>query len=189
MDVVAYDPIPKENAGFKYVTLDVLLAQSDVISLHCPLTEETRHIIGKDAFEKMKPGVILINTSRGALIDSEALVKALQSEKVRAAGLDVYEEEGDFFYEDFSNAVIRDELLSLLVTFPNVIITSHQAFLTAEALKNIAETTLANMKAFFTDSPLENEICYYCKSGGRSADCPHAKEGRCFKNAASIPNT
>ena len=109
MKVIAYDLYPAKDSGIDYVELDTLLAESDVISLHCPLTEQTNHIVNADAFTKMKPGVYIINTSRGALIDSEALLKALNDGTVRGAGLDVYEEEADFFFEDFSGTIIKDD--------------------------------------------------------------------------------
>lgn len=180
MKVIAYDPYPNKNLPIDYVELDELFTQSDVISLHCPLSDGTYHILNKDSFDKMKSGVVILNTSRGALIDSEALLKALQSEKVGAAGLDVYEEEAELFFEDLSNEIIKDEVLSLLNSLPNVIITSHQAFLTNEALSNIAQTTIDNMSAFFEGGKLDNEVCYYCQQGGAKPDCKKAINGRCF---------
>lgn len=158
MEVIAYDLYPIEGQGIKYVTLEELFAKSDVISLHCPLTEQTDGIINAESIAKMKKGVTLINTSRGRLIESEALLDALRDEHVRAAGLDVYEEETDLFYEDRSNTIIKDEVLSLLVSMPNVLITSHQAFLTEEALSNIASVTISNIKKFFEQHVLENEV-------------------------------
>lgn len=160
MNVLAYDVVPAADSGIRYVSFEELCAQSDIISLHCPLTPETHHIINRDSFGLMKDGVMLINTSRGALVESGALVGALKSGKVGGAGLDVYEEESDFFYEDFSNTVIQDDTLARLVSLHNVIVTSHQAFLTKEALFNIAETTLGNLKDFFEGRPLANEISY-----------------------------
>lgn len=180
MNVVAYDPYPAQGLGINYVPLDTLFAQSDIISLHCPLTESTHHIINAQSIEKMKDGVTILNTSRGALIESEALLKALKDHKIGAAGLDVYEEESALFFEDFSGSVIQDDVLQLLVSLPNVIVTSHQAFLTNEALKNIAETTVKNLEDFFAGRPLENEICYLCRTGGVGSDCPRNKNGRCF---------
>ena len=158
MEIIAYDPYPSKDADICYVNFDELLRRSDIISLHCPLTENTKYILNKEAFTKMKPGVFIINTSRGALIDSAALLDALNSEQVGGAGLDVYEEEADLFFEDFSNEIILDDILSLLVSRPNVLITSHQAFLTAEALKNIAQTTFDNLDEFFDGVELTNEI-------------------------------
>lgn len=160
MHIIAYDPHPNKNAGYPYVSLETLLAQSDVISLHCPLTAQSYHLLNREAFSKMKRGVFIINTSRGALIDSEALLDALNQGIVRAAGLDVYEEEAGYFYEDRSHALIDDDVLALLVSRPNVLITSHQAFLTQEALNNIAETTLRNFDEFFENRPLSHEVMY-----------------------------
>jgi D-lactate dehydrogenase len=160
MNILAYDPYPAKKADFEYVTLDTLLSQSDVISLHCPLTEETIRILDENAFIKMKPGVFIINTSRGALVDSAALLSALNSKKVRGACLDVYKEEASLFFEDFSGSIIHDDLLALLISHPNVILTSHQAFLTEEALRNIAATTLQNLDEFFTGRPLTNGVTY-----------------------------
>ena len=180
MKVIAYDLFPAENAGIDYVPLDELLRQSDVISLHCPLTEQTQHILNADAFSKMKSGVFLINTSRGALIDSEALLEALKKGTVRGAGLDVYEEEADLFFEDFSGTIIKDDVLSLLVSSPNVIVTSHQAFLTEEALSNIAQTTLQNLDEFFSGVQLTNEVCYYCDAGKAKEGCRKTRKERCF---------
>ena len=125
----------------------------------------------------MKDGVVIINTSRGALIESESLLEALKSHKVGAAGLDVYEEESELFFEDFSNVIIQDDVLARLVSLPNVIVTSHQAFLTQEALKHIAETTLNNLKAYFEGGPLPNEICYQCK---KLNGCKKNHTERCF---------
>lgn len=171
MNVLAFDPYPAKDNDIEYVELDELFAKSDIISLHCPLTEQTNHIINAESFGKMKDGVYIINTSRGALIDSEALLRALKEEKVGAAGLDVYEEESDIFYEDFSNSIIKDDILAMLVSLPNVIITSHQAFLTNEALKNIAETTLKNLSDYFDGKATNNEICYHCESKTVGGNC------------------
>lgn len=158
MRVLAYDPYPIENKKIEYVELDRLFAESDVISLHCPLTEQTSRIIREETIQKMKRGVTIINTSRGALIESEDLLKALREEYIGAAGLDVYEEETELFYEDCSNTIIKDEVLSLLVSMPNVLITSHQAFLTQEALDNIAYVTIQNIRSYFEKNILENEV-------------------------------
>lgn len=157
MNLLAYDPYPIQNADFMYVPLTDLLTRSDVISLHCPLTEQSYHILNREAFSKMKKGAMIINTSRGQLIDSQALLDALENETVRGAGLDVYEEEADFFFEDKSDTGVRDNTLALLVSRPNVILTSHQAFLTEEALTNIAQTTLENLDRFFSGDWLPNE--------------------------------
>lgn len=162
MKTVAYDLFPAEGSDIDYRSIDELLSVSDVISLHCPLTPETHHLLDAAAFEKMKDGVFIVNTSRGALIDSEALLSALNSEKVRGAGLDVYEEEAEVFYEDRSGTVIGDDVLSLLVSHPNVVITSHQGFFTEEALDSIARTTTENIRDFFAGRELENEVCFRC---------------------------
>ena len=180
MEVLAFDAFPNPALGLPYVTMNELLEKSDVVSLHCPLTNETRHMIGAESLARMKPTAMLINTSRGALVDSRALLEALQKGKLGAAGLDVYEEESDLFFEDKSGELMDDEVLSLLLTLPNVLVTSHQAFLTDEALRAIAQTTLESIRAYFAGQPLTNEICYYCQQGGPSADCHRKKEGRCF---------
>lgn len=158
MHVLAYDPYPVPNASFPYVPLEELLAKSDIISLHCPLTEQTRHLINKDTIARMKDGVYLLNTSRGMLVESESLLDALKNGKIAGAGLDVYEEETEFFFEDRSDMVQRDTLLSLLVSMPNVVLTSHQAFLTNEALHNIAQVTLDNLDAYFKDGTVRNAV-------------------------------
>lgn len=158
MKVIAYDPYPAEESGIEYVPLDTLFRESDVISLHCPLTESSHHIIDREALGKMKDGAFLLNTSRGALVDSEALLEALTAGKLRGAALDVYEEEANLFYEDMSDKIIKDDTLALLVSRPNVLITSHQAFLTEEALDNIASVTIQNFDEFFAGKPLTNEI-------------------------------
>ena len=160
MNVIAYDPYPAEGHDIEYVELDKLLTESDVISLHCPLTSSTRYIINEASLSKVKDGVIILNTSRGQLIDSDALLQALKDKRVGGAGLDVYEEETDMFFEDYSGSVIQDDILALLVTMPNVIITSHQAFLTNEALNKIAEVTLFNLKQFFNGEALQNAVVY-----------------------------
>ena len=162
MEVLGYDLYPDEafarEVGMRYVTLDELYAQSDIISLHCPLTEQTRYLIDSSAIERMKPGVVLINTGRGQLIHSQALIDGLKEKKIDAAGLDVYEEEGDYFYEDKSDKIIDDDTLARLLSFNNVIVTSHQGFFTREALANIAETTLSNIRDFTEGRPLANEV-------------------------------
>lgn len=176
MNIIAYDPYPAPNSGIDYVELNELFSRSDIISLHCPLTESTRHILNKDAFDRMKKGVFILNTSRGALIDSTALLDALNDGTVRGAGLDVYEEESDIFFEDHSDKIVRDDVLSLLVSRPNVIITSHQAFLTDEALQNIAAVTLENLDEFFGGRPLTHEITYNAKSGGVKEHSTYVKK-------------
>lgn len=158
MKIIAYDPYPVFDKGIDYVGFDELCRRSDVISLHCPLTNDTWHMLNGDAFDEMRDGVYIINTSRGALIDSEALLESIKSGRVGGAGLDVYEEESDFFYEDVSDEVIDDDTLEMLLSQPNVIVTSHQAFLTKEALRAIADETLSNLRCFFDKIPSENEI-------------------------------
>ena len=158
MKRLAYDPYPSPDADFDYVPLETLLQQSDVISLHCPLTRETYQLLNADTLAQTKKGVIVLNTSRGKLIDSEALLNALNCGQVKAAGLDVYEEEEDIFFEDVSDTPVQDETLALLVSRPNVIMTSHQAFFTEEALYHIAAVTLSNLDAFFSGRVLPNEI-------------------------------
>ena len=162
MNILAYDKFPAENSGLHYVDLPELFEKSDIISLHCPLTEETRHIINADSIAKMKKGVTIINTSRGGLINTEDLINGIKEKKVGAACLDVYEEEGDLFYEDFSGHIVQDDKLVRLIAMPNVIVTSHQAFLTNEALDNIAATTVNNMTRFFSGDPdTTTEVCYH----------------------------
>lgn len=180
MEVLAHDAFPNPNLGVKYVEMDELLQKSDILSLHCPLTPETHHLIGAENLAKMKSTATIINTSRGALVDSRALLEALQKGRLGAAGLDVYEEEGDLFFEDKSFQLMEDEVLSLLLTLPNVLITSHQAFLTDEALQAIARTTLDSVRSFFAGAPLENEICYRCQPGGPTDGCHKSQTGRCF---------
>lgn len=177
MNVLAYDPYPVQNSNINYTDLDTIFKESHIISLHCPLTKESHHLINKDSIEKMHDGVVILNTSRGAIIESHALLQGLKDKKIGAAGLDVYEEESTFFYEDYSDNIINDDILSLLVSMPNVIVTSHQAFLTNEALQNIAQTTIENLQAFFNNEPLKNEICYHCESGEVTSEC-----GKCGKN-------
>lgn len=160
--IVAYDVRPNEEliaqTGAQYAKLPDLLATSDILSLHVPLMEATHHIIGEEAIHQMKRGAYLINTSRGGLVDAQALIEGLKSGQVGAAGLDVYEEEADVFFEDHSDDILQDDILARLLTFPNVIITSHQAFLTTEALSNIAETTMANLTAHQKGEALMNEV-------------------------------
>lgn len=178
MNVLAYDKFPAaqlaDNDTVKYVTLDELFAKSDIISLHCPLTDDTHHIINSDSLAKCKRGVVILNTSRGALVDAEALLAGIKSRHVGAACLDVYEEESDFFFKDYSGHIMEDDILARLISMPNVIVTSHQAFLTDEALSNIAETTVKNIVGFFETKQCPNELCYRC---GSAEDC---KDGKCF---------
>lgn len=178
MKVLAYDKYRAEGLDngdtIRYVELDELFENSDIISLHCPLTEETNHIIDENALEKCKKGVVILNTSRGALVDAEALLTGIKSRKVGAACLDVYEEESDIFFEDNSGHIMEDDTLARLISMPNVIVTSHQAFLTEEALENIAETTVNNLVTFFETKQCPNELCYRC---GTAEDC---KIGKCF---------
>jgi D-lactate dehydrogenase len=158
--VLLYDVLPSEalrDTG-QYVPLDELLAQSDMITLHCPLSHETRHMICGSAIERMKPGVMLINTSRGALVDSQAAIDGLKSGRIGYLGLDVYEEESDLFFEDLSGQVIQDDLFVRLATFPNVLITSHQAFFTRTALAEIARVTMANLAAFERGETTAHEL-------------------------------
>ena len=178
MKVLCYDKFPAtglDNGNtVRYVELDELFANSDIISLHCPLTEETYHIIDEGALAKCKKGVVLLNTSRGALVDAEALLAGIKSRKVGAACLDVYEEESDLFFEDNSGHILEDDTLARLISMPNVIVTSHQAFLTEEALSNIAETTVNNIVEMIATGSCPNELCY---RGGNTEDC---KTGKCF---------
>ena len=178
MKVIAYDLFPAKDSGIDYVPLDELLERSDIISLHCPLTDETRHMIDTPAIEKMKKGVVLVNTSRGGLIDAEALLDGIKARKIGAACLDVYEEEADMFFEDRSGHIMDDELLSRLISMPNVIVTSHQAFLTEEALNNIAETTVNNiLSCFRNDGICDNELCYRCDN---IEQCRKERKQKCF---------
>lgn len=180
MEVLAYDPYPNEKAardtGFRYAPIEDVYRRSHVLSLHCPLTPETHHMINAGSIALMREGVVLINTGRGKLIRTSDLIKGLKSHKIGAAGLDVYEEEEDYFFEDFSSRMVDDDQLARLLTFPNVLVTSHQAFFTREALTSIAETTLDNVRRFLAGEPLPNEICYRC---GEEI-CRKATEGRCF---------
>ncbi|MEN9216167.1 MAG: 2-hydroxyacid dehydrogenase [Gloeomargarita sp. HHBFW_bins_162] len=166
--ILGYDAYPNPNfpkfKNAEYVTLDDLYAQADIISLHCPLLPETYHLINREALAKMKNGVILINVSRGALIDTEAMIEGLKSQKIGALGLDVYEEEEDLFFQDLSMKIIQDDVFQRLLTFPNVIVTGHQAFFTHEALTDIATTTIGNISDFAAGRPCPHEIRYTPKS-------------------------
>lgn len=152
------DPSPATDAGIQFTDLDELYRRADIISLHVPLTPRTRHLVNAEALAAMKPGVVLINTGRGALVDTRALIAALKRGHLGGAGLDVYEEEEGVFFSDLSGQVLQDDVLARLLTFPNVLITSHQGFLTHEALANIAETTLESVRAFAHGEPLPNEV-------------------------------
>ena len=162
MNVLAHDkfqsPEVESLENVKYVTMDELLEKSDIISLHCPLTEETYHMIDENAINKCKEGVVIINTSRGALVDADSLLAGIKSKKIGAACLDVYEEEAEWFFEDNSEHIMQDDTLARLISMPNVIVTSHQAFLTEEALANIAKTTLKNICDFFQKGSCSNKI-------------------------------
>ena len=162
MNILAYDKFPAKDSGLHYVDLPELFEKSDIISLHCPLTEETKHLINANSIAMMKKGVTILNTSRGGLINTEDLINGIKEKKVGAACLDVYEEEGDFFYEDFSGHIVQDDKLVRLIAMPNVIVTSHQAFLTNEALDNIAMTTVNNLVKFFEGNPdSSTEVVYH----------------------------
>ena len=169
VNVIAYDPFPKNELSielnFTYVPLEEIYMKSDIISLHCPLNHETEYIINENTINKMKKGVMIINTGRGKLINTQDLINGLKSKKIGSAGLDVYEEEADYFFEDYSGEVLNDDTLARLLTFNNVIITSHQAFFTKEALNNIAETTLLSIKELKEGLKLSNEIAYICENG------------------------
>ncbi len=159
--LLAFDPQPNETCrglNVRYVELPELLAESEIITLHCPLTPESHHLIDADAFARMRDGVVLINTSRGGLIDTRAAIEALKRRKLGALGLDVYEEEADLFYADLSDQVIQDDVFARLLTFPNVLITAHQAFFTHEALTQIAETTIANLAAMARGEPIRENL-------------------------------
>ena len=162
MEILAYDLYPDEayaaREGITYVGLDELYSRSDIISLHCPLTDQTRYMIGDVAISHMKPGVVLINTGRGQLIHTEALIDGLKEKRIGAAGLDVYEEEAAYFYEDTSDRIMDDDVLARLLSFNNVIVTSHQGFFTREAVDNIARITMLNISEFEVHKPLTNEV-------------------------------
>ena len=177
MNVIAYDLFPAADSNINYVSLEELFKQSDIISLHCPLTPETKYIINKDSINLMKKGVAIINTSRGGLINSEDLLQGIKDRKIGTVCLDVYEEESDIFFEDKSGHIMNDPILLQLIAMPNVIITSHQAFLTKEALNNIADTTTNNILNFFNDGSNENEICYHCASINT---CRKKRNIKCF---------
>ncbi|MDG5815086.1 2-hydroxyacid dehydrogenase [Chitinispirillales bacterium ANBcel5] len=180
MNVLAFDVYPDKQFAsenqVEYTDLDDLYKRSDIISLHCPLTPENVYMINDDSIRKMKDNVMIINTGRGKLINTQDLIKGLKSKKIGSAGLDVYEEESEYFFEDFSGEAISDDVLARLLTFPNVLITSHQAFFTKEALESIAVTTLNNIRRYHQEHQLPNEICYQCNEG----KCTRKESGRCF---------
>ncbi len=180
MRILAYDKFPNKalaESGVSYVSLDTLWEQCDILSLHCPLSAETTHLINADTIRRMKKGVVILNTSRGGLIDSEALLEGIKARQVGAACLDVYEEESDVFFHDFSGHIVADDTLARLISMPNVIVTSHQAFLTKEALENIADTTFGNILQFLRDGYSENELCYKCS---QLETCPRSHQRKCF---------
>ncbi len=159
--LIAYDPQQNPGCislGVEYIPLEELTAVSDIITLHCPLNQQTRHLIDTAAVARMKQGVMLINTSRGAVIDTLAVIEGLKSSKIGHLGLDVYEQEGDLFFQDLSDQVIQDDVFERLLTFPNVLITGHQGFFTDEALSSIAQTTLQNISVFERDGVCQNEV-------------------------------
>jgi len=168
LEVLVYDKFPDtefaKTAGCSYVPLNELFLKSDIITLNCPLTKETEYLINADSISLMKKGVMLVNTGRGKLIKTSDLIEGLKSGMIGSAGLDVYEEESQYFFEDLSDRVLADDVLARLLTFNNVIITSHQGFFTREALHNIAETTLKNIDDFFAGRKLENEVCFNCQN-------------------------
>ena len=180
MKVLAYDKFPNarlEEKGVRYTGLEEIWKESDIISLHCPLTDETSHMINSGSISRMKKGVVILNTSRGALIDSEALLEGIKNRQVGAACLDVYEEESNIFFHDFSGHIVEDDTLARLISMPNVIVSSHQAFLTKEALENIAETTFENIRSFLAEGVSANELCYKC---GRLRECGGKHPEKCF---------
>ncbi|MCT4611916.1 MAG: 2-hydroxyacid dehydrogenase [Clostridia bacterium] len=180
MRVLAYDKFPNEEAaeklGYEYVDLTDLLEKSDIISLNCPLTKETYHMINEQTLSFMKPNAMVVNTGRGRLINTKDLIEALKSGKIGSAALDVYEEENEYFFEDFSSEIIEDDMLARLISLPNVLLTSHQAFFTNEAITNIARVTLENIKEYADDKAYTNEVCYRCKK----EKCTKNEKGRCF---------
>lgn len=182
MNVLAYDPHPDPDfareIGCTFTDLDTIFAQSDVISLNCPLTKETEYLINEQNIAKMKDGVMILNTGRGKLINTLDLIEGLKTGKIGSAGLDVYEEESDYFYEDLSDSVVVDDTLARLLSFNNVIVTSHQGFFTREALTKIAEVTLQNIRDFEEGKSLENEICYQCLESG--TNCRKKQGKQCF---------
>lgn len=182
MRVLLNDPYVDENfaaqTGCEYADRETLLHEADIISLNCPLTKETEYLINSSTIELMKAGVMIINTGRGKLINTKDLIDGLKARKIGSAGLDVYEEESQYFFEDHSDKILTDDVLARLISFPNVVVTSHQAFFTAEALSEIAAVTLRGMDSFSRNETLENEICYQCMNMG--SKCPRNLTGKCF---------
>ena len=158
MNIICYDLYPDKELDVTYTTIDDLFEKSDIISLHCPLTKENYHMINEDTISRMKKGVVILNTSRGSLIDAEALLEGIKAKKIGAACLDVYEEESELFFEDHSGRIVQDDIIARLISMPNVLITSHQAFLTEEALSSIASTTIDGIEAYFNENMLRNEV-------------------------------
>ena len=177
MNVIAYDKYPNPNLDINYVDLDTLYRNSDFISLHCPLTEENFHMINAENMEKMKKGVGIINTSRGGLINAEDLLVEIKARKVGFACLDVYEEESDIFFKDKSGHILDDDVFRNLLSMPNVLVTSHQAFLTEEALNNIADTTTNNILSYYENKANDNELCYHCTN---IENCRKKRKAKCF---------
>ena len=178
MNICYYDVVKKDIDGAKQVTMDELYNISDIITLHAPLTNDNYHLINKESISKMKQGVIIINTSRGGLINTNDLIEALKDKYVSGAALDVYEEESDLFFSDLSSTIIEDDTIARLLTFPNVIVTSHQAFLTDNALTNIASETIHNLEQYISGEYIDNEICYHCKNDMKA--CYKKRKERCF---------
>lgn len=177
MNVIAYDKYPNPNLDINYVDLDTLYKNSDFISLHCPLTEENLHMINAESMEKMKKGVGIINTSRGGLINAIDLLNEIKARKVGFACLDVYEEESDIFFKDKSGHILDDDVFRNLLSMPNVLVTSHQAFLTEEALNNIADTTTNNILGYYENKVNDNELCYHCTNIEK---CRNKRKAKCF---------
>ena len=175
MNVIAYDAYPSD--GIEYTSLDELYERSDIISLHCPLTKDTHYMINAESIAKMKKKPIIINTSRGGLINTKDLITAIRNKSISGACLDVYEEESNIFFKDYSDEFIEDDILLELIAMPNVIVTSHQAYLTMEALDNIASTTIDNVNDYLNKGYGDNEMCYGC---GKVEDCMKNRTKKCF---------
>ncbi len=182
MRVLLNDPYIDEafakEHNCSYVERETLLKEADIISLNCPLTKQTEYLVNSNTIDVMKPGTMIINTGRGKLINTKDLIDGLKSRKIGSAGLDVYEEESQYFFEDHSDKILTDDVLARLISFPNVVVTSHQAFFTAEALAEIASVTLRGVESFVKGENLENEICYQCMNFG--AKCQRNASGKCF---------
>ena len=177
MRILAYDKFPNPNLDYEYVELNKLFEESDFISLHCPLTDESFHMINNESMSIMKKGVGIINTSRGGLIDAEALLNQIKARKIGFACLDVYEEESNIFFQDKSGHILDDDVFRNLLSMPNVLITSHQAFLTEEALNNIADTTTQNILSHYNNEHTDNELCYHCSN---IENCKRQRKQKCF---------